>query len=324
MYDYLNFPSQNKVGKKLSNSKYIKSANLTKGEEKRLAPFLGAIEILYSFPFEDGEIIVLLADFSVAERGRFTLNGFVRAVAQSLPYRILLIVRSEGVIRFFSFDEQSNKTDNRRMNVNRVYASQDIILIKNDFMNDKLISDLRNSVFEADSAEDLHNRWNLILYSNSNDKYIVANNIIDDTFMYSIAEYNKRLRIEKNFDRLTEKNYTYENDKYDLYIGEPLEIDEASDHRLFIEFCAYYARILYEEIAFNYEFSEENWLRKYLDACSSLAQNLFRCVLDGRCASIISSEFWNDGENYIESADCYDVEDLKELIGYFYFAESEE
>lgn len=316
MYDYLNFPSQNKVGKKLSNSRYIKSANLTKGEEKRLAPFLGAIEILYSFPFEDGEIIVLLADFSVAERERFTLNGFVRAVAQSLPYRILLIVRSEGVIRFFSFDEQSNKTDNRRMKVNIVYDSQDISLMANDFMDNKLISDLRNAAFEAESAKNLNTKWNSIL-SKSKCGCIVANNIIEDTFIDSIAECNKLLEMEKNFNRLTDNNYTYEDDNCYLYIGKPLEIDDMADHRLFIEFCAYYARKLYEEATLDYEFIEDKWLREYLDACSSLAENLFRCVLDVRCALIISSAFWNDGENYIESSDCYDVEDLKELIGYF-------
>lgn len=317
MYEYLNFSTKNKVGKKLSKEKYITSANLTESEKVTLYKYLKSIEILYSFPFADGEIIVLLADYFVSERNQYALNNFVKAIAQSLPYEILLLVRCEGIIRFFIFNSESNVNDDRRSRVLFIKSSKDIILAENDFYDNMLISRLRDDANESVSAAELQGRWFSTL-SNNCDKFV------DDTFKYSIAKYNEQLETEKHFNRLTENNYTYEYDNCDLYVGKPLEIDDVADHRLFIEFCAYYSRVLYKDVTLEHEFSEDKWLQKYLGACSSLAKNLFCRALDGRCVAIISSAFWNNNENYIESSDCYDVEDLKEQIGYFYFDESEE
>lgn len=320
MYEYLKFPSCNKVGKKLSSKRYTKSANLTGAERKKLAAYLDSIEILYSFQFEDGEIIVLLAEYSAIENGKFTLNNFVKAVAQSLPYEILLIIRCEGVIRFFAFDERVNSVNKRRMKVLSIYSSTDIIPIENNFSDNMLITDLRDAAIKASSANELYNEWCSKLSCDDRP-------FIFDTFKYSIAKYREIHKVKIIFEKLMDKDRLCELDddiSYNLYEGEPLEIEDEIDHRLFVDFCAYYSRKLYECVTETLTLTEEEWLKIYLDGCSSFAMEVFKRVLDCKCAVRISSAFWYNGEDYIDASDCYDPEDLKEYIGYFYFDDREE
>lgn len=317
MHEYLKFPQKNYVGKRLSNERYIKSANLTNAEEKWLAAYLDSIEILYSFPFTDGEIIVLLADYSSVTNSKFSLNNFVKAVAQSLPYKIMLVVRCEGVIRFFSFDEKINFVDNRRSKVISVNSSLDIIPIEDDYFDNKLIDDLREASINTSTAKDLNERWNYLLSGH----YYDSNSVIEDTFRYSLDKYYKLSQKKKTFDKLTSGE---SSDDFDyeclLYEGTPLEMDEI-DHRFFAEFCAYYSRLLFDESSTLYAPSENEWLKIYLDGCNSYAEDVFNRVLDCRSVEMISRAFWDDSEDYTEAADFFDLEELKEHIGDYYFDE---
>lgn len=320
MIDYLNFPTENIVAKKLTSKKYIKSANLTDAEHKRLAPYLDGIEILYSFPFDDGELIVLLAEFSEEEYGRYTLHNFVMAIAQSIPYKILLIIKCEGVIRFFSFDEKENQTNTGRSKVLSVHSSTDIILVEDNVFDNIMISELRTAAEEVKSAEELHSRWHAIL--SGNDDY--DNGIIDDTFAYSLKKYQLLLSRKKAFQIVTEKDsskHSSSEQTKELYDGTALDIEEEADQMCFIEFCAAASRELFDSLDDQYKMPEDEWLQVYLDGCNNYAISVFNRVLNSRCAEIISNGFWNEGnvkDDYFYGQ--FDLEDLKEHVGSFYFA----
>lgn len=318
MREYLKFPEENYVGKKLSKERYIKSANLTNAEEKCLDAYLDSIEILYSFPFDDGEIIVLLVDYSSVECNKFSLNNFVMAVAQSLPYYILLIVRCEGVIRFFSFDEKENTVDARRSRVFSVNSSSDIIPLEDDYDDNTIILSLRDAAIMSKSAEQLYSKWR----SSLSFEFDSSNKIVMDTFSYSLEKYHELAKKKEVFEKLTDDNFNdYEETDCLLYDGFPLEIDDVIDHRFFVEFCAYYARILFEELSDFDSLTENEWLKLYLDRCNSFAINMFNRTFDSRCVRIISQAYWYGNDDYQQAADCYDLDELKEHIGRYYFEE---
>ena len=316
MHEYLKFPQKNYVGKRLSNERYIKSANLTNAEEKWLAAYLDSIEILYSFPYNDGELIVLLAEYTSVEHSKFSLNNFVMAVAQSLPYKILLIVRCEGVIRFFAFDEKTNQIDERRSRVFSVNSSIDIIPLEDDFFDNLLIASLREAAIESTSAKELNARW----YSALSGNVDYGNSLIEDTFAYSVDKYHALVEKKKAFDKLTSDSFNEDVEDCLLYEGTPLEIDEV-DHKFFAEFCAYHSRLLFDESSSLYAPSENEWLKIYLDGCNSFAKGIFNRVLESKTVEIISKAFWHGNDDYIEAADCYDIYELKEHIGDYYFDE---
>jgi len=316
MHEYLKFPQKNYVGKRLSNERYIKSANLTNAEEKWLSAYLESIEILYSFPYNDGEIIVLLAEYTSVEHSKFSLNNFVMAVAQSLPYKILLIVRCEGVIRFFAFDEKTNQIDERRSRVFSVNSSIDIIPLEDDFFANLIISSLREAAIESTSAKELNARWYSALSGNAD----CGNSLIDDTFAYSVDKYHALVEKKKAFDKLTSDSFNEDVEDCLLYEGTPLEIDEV-DHRFFAEFCAYHSRLLFDESSSLYAPTKNEWLKIYLDGCNSFAKGIFNRVLESKTVEIISKAFWYGNDDYIEAADCYDIDELKEHIGDYYFDE---
>lgn len=318
MIEYLQFPSQNVVGKKLSGRQYIQSANLTDAEYKRIAPYLNGIDILYSFPFEDGEVIVLLAYFSEEEFSRYTLHNFVMAIAQSVPYPILLIVKCEGVIRFFIFDESENQLNSSRSRVQSVNSSMDIVLLEDDPFDKILVAQLRAAAEESESARELHNRWYTAL--SGRDDY--DNGIILNTFPYTLERYRNLVAKNKAFLNATDRDkikHTVCNLSQEIYDGTPLDIVDELDQRCYIEFCASLARILYRAILVT--MSEDEWLRAYLDGCNRYAESIFNRVLNAECAEIISKAFWNENEYNTEYyQDQFDLEELKEHIGRFYFS----
>ena len=314
MHEYLMFPPQNWVGRKMSSTKYINAANQTKAESKWLEAHLGSIEILYSFPYCDGEIVVLLADYSSVEHRKYSLNNFVLAVAQSVPYRILLIVRNEGAIRFFAFNEKTNTINGGRSRVLAVSSSTDIIPLADDIRDNMLIEKLREAAYMAETAEELNRRW----YSAFSSYEDSPNAVIVDTFDYTSQEYRKLHEQRLTFDKIAIDQLKDAVDEcVDLFEGEPLDIEEEVDHRLFVEFCAYYAYELFEQ-AKNSGITEEKWLHLYMDRCNAFAKNVFNRVLCPQCVLLISDAYWHDNGEYEEAADSYNVDDLKDLIGDYF------
>ena len=133
MKQLLAFPKKYEVTGKITKDRFLNSGNLTDAEKKVLELYLKNINTLYDICFSDqSEMIVLEIELTDAERGKYGLSNLVKAIAQSIPYLCLLLVRTEGVIRFFTFDRKENEFDDCRSRVRDICSSQDIIPIKGD------------------------------------------------------------------------------------------------------------------------------------------------------------------------------------------------
>lgn len=142
MKQLLAFPKKYEVTGKITKDRFLNSGNLTDAEKKVLELYLKKINILYDIRFLDqSEMIVLEIELTDAERGKYGLSNLVKAIAQSIPYLCMLLVRTEGVIRFFTFDRKENEFDDSRSRVRDICSSQDIIPIKED-ISDHLEEDV--------------------------------------------------------------------------------------------------------------------------------------------------------------------------------------
>lgn len=142
MKQLLAFPKKYEVTGKITKDRFLNSGNLTDAEKKVLELYLKNINILYDIRFLDqSEMIVLEIELTDAERGKYGLSNLVKAIAQSIPYLCMLLVRTEGVIRFFTFDRKENEFDDSRSRVRDICSSQDIIPIKED-ISDHLEEDV--------------------------------------------------------------------------------------------------------------------------------------------------------------------------------------
>ena len=164
MKQLLAFPKKYEVTGKITKDRFLNSGNLTDAEKKVLELYLKNINILYDIRFLDqSEMIVLEIELTDAERGKYGLSNLVKAIAQSIPYLCMLLVRTEGVIRFFTFDRKENEFDDSRSRVRDICSSQDIIPIKEDISDGILITKLRASIANATSAEELNIEWSKLL-----------------------------------------------------------------------------------------------------------------------------------------------------------------
>ena len=142
-------------------------------------------------------MIVLEIELTDAERGKYGLSNLVKAIAQSIPYLCMLLVRTEGVIRFFTFDRKENEFDDSRSRVRDICSSQDIIPIKEDISDGILITKLRASIANATSAEELNIEWSKLLKDCG---------LVLDTFDVSIDEYHHLLDKKLRFERIIEQD----------------------------------------------------------------------------------------------------------------------
>ena len=182
MKQLLAFPKKYEVTGKITKDRFLNSGNLTDAEKKVLELYLKNINILYDIRFLDqSEMIVLEIELTDAERGKYGLSNLVKAIAQSIPYLCMLLVRTEGVIRFFTFDRKENEFDDSRSRVRDICSSQDIIPIKEDISDGILITKLRASIANATSAEELNIEWSKLLKDCG---------LVLDTFDVSIDEYH--------------------------------------------------------------------------------------------------------------------------------------
>lgn len=136
----------------------------------------------------------------------------------------MLLVRTEGVIRFFTFDRKENEFDDSRSRVRDICSSQDIIPIKEDISDGILITKLRESIANATSAEELNIEWSKLLKDCG---------LVLDTFDVSIDEYHhlldKKLRFEQLAQSVVVARHTSQDlneEEYDVFVSHAWEDKE--------------------------------------------------------------------------------------------------
>lgn len=342
MWNYLGFPSEYQVAKHMGKERYLRLANLTPAEQKRLQAYLYNIDVLYAIPFADkSEIVVLMAEIDAGnQRDRFYLTNLTSAVASSFPYLCLLIVRFEGVIKFFIFDERDNTRDAGRSVVSGRYATDDITMGNEDYFTNQFLLEMQQCIYGATTAKELHSLWWATIVKRAGG-VVQANacaemNTFDWTNKDRALDFERRRVFDESIsldEGVPISKFSYEDDlsdvdsdeEYagqvrpsegvlsDVYDGRSLDKDEPAE-MLFVEFCANNARPLYREYGDSFS-SEQEWLITYIDICNRYAEALFNKVLPSSAIHQIKFTFLEDEHsNSCDYSDEYDVDELIEMI----------
>lgn len=321
MKGFLAFSKEFEVKKTLTKENFLRSANLTNVERKTLISYIRNLNILYDITFLDNsEMIVLEIELNHNDRGNYGLNNLVIAIAQSLPYHCMLLVREEGVVRLFSFKRKENKFDDCRTRVLDVCSSSEMIPIQNDVSDEIMIKELRDAIMKSTSAKELNWEWNKIL---KNSGFVI------DSFEYSLDTYHQLVEKKERLESIIERDHAYEFesdciDEYesDIFDGAALGKEQENDEEIYISFCAANARTLYEEASDITEWQEEDWLKHYIIACNDYSNQIFVKSINSKIAKRIVSAFWEETDEE-DFSDVFDVDELKEHIGEEYFSRHE-
>lgn len=315
MHEHLNFPSANYVGKSMTSEEFLKFANIHKKENKYLKNHLGSIEILYSFQYDDGEVIVLSVEYFSNNDSKFSLNNFVKTIAQSIPYKIILIVNIQGFTRFFCFEEAPNKRNERRTAISKIHASRSVQIVNRSNNDEDILNQLIKVTCEASSANELIQGWCSILpkYKFSSKRKVYYRipewrkkyeTMIDDDYDENMNDDEEEDEEQENEDYISHRIYgQYGCDGF--YKSNKIEID------YLVAFFAYHFRAMLDEYSwyFNGAITIDEWTEIYLAICNKLYP------LSYNCESEIINSFWDGNDAYEYAEDYCDVEYFKNFIG---------
>ncbi|MBR0200037.1 MAG: hypothetical protein IJQ42_07745 [Oscillospiraceae bacterium] len=162
MYDLLDFPEEYKVGKELGKDWFLQHANLSPAEKKYIMAYAKRILILYDIRFQDkSEVPVLYTEMDFHEGAPFFLLNYLKAIASSIPYRALIVLRCRKRLKYFMYEAHSNKKNNRRLLIEQFYASPSYPFYSagTDPSHRLLVHRLRDSIEVAENAEVLYDLW---------------------------------------------------------------------------------------------------------------------------------------------------------------------
>lgn len=330
-YNLLRFPEKYKVDKKLGKERYLKFANLTPAERKKIEAYMQNAEVLYAIPFEDGsEVVVLYTLLDYYEYNRYLMKNYIDSIAQSLPYRCLLIVRQEDTCRFYVFDTHENKNNSGRSVVDSCYASFDFNIHDSYSYDEQLLCAFRDSITKCHTDKQLFEYWRdaILFHTGPEDNYPYYPLIHrpteineEDRVILKPEIYNRKTATLR---QLYEGSDTFlveqiEDDPDNFKYHEDISIDYIPEYdyetAAFVDFCCNCCRTLYEEACVNCEIDENEWLIQYFFACEQYAND---CNISDFSPSIIGDilNSFFDMQKLRNSSDYgnYDKDDLKEYL----------
>ena len=117
MTSVFELPEKYRVKKELGKEQYLRLGNLSPAERKYIEVYANSIDILYDIPFQDSSEMVVISseiELPVLKRRYFCLN-YAKAIAQSVPYYCLVIIRYRSTVKLYAFDKRYNLNDQIRM-----------------------------------------------------------------------------------------------------------------------------------------------------------------------------------------------------------------
>lgn len=326
MYDFLKFPEQNQVFMNYDIENYLKTIYPTEYEKRILSCYVNKAEILYSFPFVDGNIVVILFDVNVENMkdsyfpSRLNL---IKALQQSISERCLAIIRYGDVVKFFIYKSRINAKNKTRRIVETIHRSRSILLSDMTDKDKEFIDLLGLSTRQAKTTEELYYLWSIDIVKNK-DIFDIGTCFFDffesikkDTYnqQKNIAIYKLQEGSIKDIENFIGTSVDFKN----LFEGEEIDLS-MEDQNYYVDFCSCFVRILFSELSNEKKMSPEEWIVLYLNSCNNYSIDLFNKCLNLESAMRITNSF-----NSKESPERYDefgfysVNDLKEYIGISYF-----
>lgn len=326
MYDFLKFPEQNQVFMNYDIGNYLKTIYPTEYEKRMLSRYANKVEILYSFPFVDGNVVVTLFDVNVKNKKDSYIPSClnpIKALQRSIADICLAIIRYGNVVKFFIYKSCINEKNKNRRIVKTIHRSRSILLNDMTDKDNEFIDLLRISTRQAKTAEELYYLWTIDIVKNK-DIFDIETCFFDffesikkDTYnqQKNIAIYKLQEDSINDIENFIGTSVNFKN------IFESEEIDlSMEDQNYYVDFCSCFARILFNELSNEQKMSPEEWIVLYLNSCNDYSIDLFNKCLNLESAIRITNSF-----NSKESPERYDefgfysVNDLKEYIGISYF-----
>lgn len=324
MWNLFQFPKKFEVNKKLDKDIFLRNANLTEEERRHIQDFMVTTNVLYDIVFNDkSEMVILHSELKYIPKINYFLYNYAYAIAKSLPYRCLLVLQCEGVIKIVTFIEHTNTQDNRRMAVDGYRASKEIIMCKNDYFDKFIYEDLRNCISDAVSAKDLSLRW----YNVFSDSVPLEENIFNE----SIKQRNLIQSNNALLDLSINENGNVHNtdDWHDEFINSASIIDFENEpfDCYFLEFCADACRCLYNEAqslqdvelaeycGYDTKINETKWIVDFVEACNEYAHLIMNKELGINAICYIRENFYNNTtQRDVGYYDDFDMEYLKQYL----------
>ena len=124
-------PEKYRVNKKLGKERFLRLGNLSPSEKKYLGTYAKNIDILYDIRFSGAsEMVVIYTEVEAPVlQKRYFCSNYTKAIAQSIPYHCLIILRCKSIVKYFAFEKRPNKENTSRMLVTECYATDEL----NDF-----------------------------------------------------------------------------------------------------------------------------------------------------------------------------------------------
>ena len=326
MYDFLKLPEQNQVFMNYDIENYLKTIYPTECEKRILACYVNEAEILYSFPFVDGNIVVILFDVNVENMkdsyfpSRLNL---IKALQRSISERCLAIIRYGDVVKFFVYKSRINAKNKTRRIVKTIHRSRSILLSDMTDKDKEFIDLLGLYTRQAKTAEELYYLWSIDIVKNK-DIFDIGTCFFDffelikkDTYnqQKNIAIYKLQESSIKDIEKFIGTSVDFKN----LFEGEEIDLS-MEDQNYYVDFCSCFVRILFNELSNEKKMSSEEWIVLYLNSCNDYSIDLFNKCLNLESAIRITNSFnsQESPERYDEFG-FYSVDDLKEYIGISYF-----
>ncbi len=317
MEELLQFPERYRVSLSISRETLFRKAILGPRQYEALDLALEQLRLLYTFPYRDGEVVVLLAEINDTVQERYFLAEFTNAIQCAIPYPMLLIVKCEYVVKFYFRDEEETVLDREQVASLHVTCTKDIKLNAQKDGDRAFFGRLRGDLEKARSATHLCERWTKTV-SNYTDGDQVCDH--EKEFFQESLVQSRALQRRKQFLGYTlecgQRFFYNETDEIRLYPGRALDEHGDWEHRLFLDYCCSHARSLYRQ-AEGPAAPEEQWLQSYLIACSHYAKSLYCRTLSNRAAREIIAAFYAEEEPAPDDdlPDYYSEIYLKDLMG---------
>lgn len=126
MINFYSFDEKYKVNRLIQGDLFIKSARLKDAEKELLLEYLKTVEIVYDLKIQDGsELMIIEADCELCKGKNSLAERIARAIASSLPYSCLVVIRHNDKAKIFSFIEEHNLEDRFRSKIVKCFATFD-------------------------------------------------------------------------------------------------------------------------------------------------------------------------------------------------------
>lgn len=321
MEELLQFPERYRVSLSISRETIFRKAILGPKQYEALDLALEQLYLLYTLPYRDGEVVVLLAEINDTMQERHFLAELTNAIQCAVPYPMLLIIKCEYVVKFYFHDEEETVLDREQVASLHVICTKDIKLNAQKDGDRQFFSRLRGDLEKAHSATNLCERWTKTV-GNYTDGDQVGDHEVSffrESLVQSRALQRRKFFLGYTLERGRRFFYN-ESDEIRLYPGSALDEHGDWEHRLFLDYCCSHARSLYRQTESQVA-SEEQWLQSYLVACSHYAKSLYCRTLSNRAAREIIAAFYAEEEPAPDDdvVDLFSELDLMEYMGAPYY-----